>query len=322
MIDLAAFAAALPAAGTRILPDEPMARHSTFQVGGPADIFFEPQTIDEVLIALDFARAHGLPTTILGAGSNIVVADRGIRGLVISFGSHFAAHAVRDNRIEAQSGLLLAKLASVAMQAGLGGFEFASGIPGSVGGAVMMNAGAYDHCLDEIIVDVTCLTPDLTVRQLRKGALNLGYRHSVFTQGDTLAGGIILSMTIELVARPVDSIRDEIVELGRRRAASQPLEWPSAGSAFKRPPGHFAGRLIADCGLKGWRIGGAAVSEKHAGFVINRDGATASDIRQLFRHIQRVVFEQTGVRLWPEVRFIGDWEPAELADLPDCELKL
>lgn len=320
MIDLAAFAAALPEAGPRIQPDEPMARHSTFQVGGPADIFFEPRTPEEVRTALAFAQERSLPVTILGAGSNIVVADRGIRGLVISFGSHFASHEVSGSRIRAQSGLLLAKLATIAMQAGLGGFEFASGIPGSVGGAVMMNAGAYDHCLDEVILDVTCLTPELEILCLEKAALNLGYRHSIFTDGDTLAGSIILGMTIELKPRPVEAIRAEIIELGRRRTASQPLEWPSAGSAFKRPIGNFAGRLIADCGLKGTCIGGAAVSEKHAGFVINSGGATASDIRRLFRHIQQIVLAQTGVRLMPEVRFIGDWDPAEMADLPECDL--
>lgn len=186
----------------------------------------------------------------------------------------------------------------------------------------MMNAGAYDHCLEDVFVDVTCLTPQLEFRRLPKSELNFGYRHSVFSRGDVLENGIILGMTIALTPRPADEIRDEIVELGRRRAASQPLEWPSAGSAFKRPPGYYAGKLISDCGLKGQRLGGAQVSEKHAGFVINRENATATDVRRLFRHVQRTVLRETGVRLMPEVRFIGDWDPEEAADLPECDVTI
>lgn len=317
MIDLAAFEALLPQAKQRILTSEPMARHTTFEVGGPADVFFEPASVDEIRAALTFAKGHDAPLTILGNGSNVVVADRGIRGLVICLGNHFAAYSIQGNRIEAQSGLQLARLSAIALQHGLGGFEFASGIPGTVGGAVMMNAGAYGRCLADVIVDATCLTPDLELMTLPAAELRLAYRSSIFSAGAALDGSVIVAMTIELPNKPVDAIRQEIIEQGRRRNASQPLEWPSAGSAFKRPPGHYAGRLIADCGLKGCRIGGAEVSEKHAGFVINREAATASDIRKLFRRIQKAVWQQTGVCLWPEVRFIGDWPEDEQTDLPD-----
>ena len=226
MIDNAAFAAALPGAEPRIRFAEPMSRHSTFAVGGPADIFFEPQTMAEVHDAVAFAHKHEIPVTILGAGSNVVVADRGIRGLVISFGRHFASHKIIDGEVETQSGLLLAGLAAVAMRSSLGGIEFASGIPGTVGGAIMMNAGAYDHCLDEIIIDVTCLTPELELRCLKQQELNFSYRRSIFSAGEKLEGSVILGMKIELSERPYAEIRDAVIEYGRRRAASQPLEGP------------------------------------------------------------------------------------------------
>jgi len=322
MLDLAAFEALLTQARQRILPNEPMARHTTFQVGGPADVFFEPASVEEIRIAKAYAMEHGIPVTVLGNGSNVVVADRGIRGLVISLGNHFAAVSVRGNHIDAQAGLQLARLSALALQNGLGGLEFASGIPGTVGGAVMMNAGAYDHCMADVLIEATCLTKNLEVLTLPAADLQLDYRSSIFYDGHALAGSIVLSVTVELSARPVDAIRQEIIELGRRRNASQPLEWPSAGSAFKRPPGHYAGRLIADCGLKGCRIGGAEVSEKHAGFVINTAGATASDIRRLFRRVQLEVMAKTGVCLCPEVRFIGDWPDDERADLPDQPISL
>lgn len=319
MIDFAAFEAQLPQAKQRMLIQEPMSRHTTFQVGGPADLYFEPASVDEIREALSFARSKAIPVTIIGNGSNVVVADQGIRGIVISLGSHFASYEVRDTRIEAQAGLQLARLSAIAMQNGLGGFEFASGIPGTVGGAVMMNAGAYGRCLADALIDVSYLTCDLNLLTSPAADLNLNYRSSIFAHGESLAGSIIVRMTVELEKKPVDAIRQEIIEIVRKRAASQPIEWPSAGSAFKRPPGHFAGRLIADCGLKGCRIGGAEVSEKHAGFIINREAATASDIRMLFCHIQKKVLVQTGVRLWPEVQFIGGWSEEERSDFPEQE---
>jgi UDP-N-acetylmuramate dehydrogenase len=316
MMDYAAFEALLPQAKQRIMINEPMARHTTFRVGGPADLFFEPGSVEEIRTALVWAREHDVAVTILGNGSNVVVADRGIRGMVISLGNQFAAYSIRNTRIEAQAGLQLARLAAIAMQQGLGGFEFASGIPGTVGGAVMMNAGAYDRCLADVIVDCSCLMSDLSIQVLSARDLGLSYRGSIFADGERFGGSIIVGMTIELTRKPIDAIRQEINELAKKRLASQPLEWPSAGSAFKRPQEQFAGRLIADCGLKGCRIGGAEVSEKHAGFVINKDSATATDIRLLFRKVQTEVLMQTGVKLWPEVRFIGDWSVEECVDLP------
>ena len=321
MMDVAAFRSLLPQAKQRIRPSEPMALHTTFKVGGPADVLFEPSSIEEIRTAVSYARETPVPLTILGNGSNVVVSDRGIRGLVLVLGNQFADFRVTGGRIEAQAGLQLARLSAVAMQNGLGGLEFASGIPGTVGGAVLMNAGAYEHCMADILTEATCLTPDGSLLTLPADRLNLAYRSSVFSDGQPLAGSVILSMVVELPERPIDEIRQEIIELGRRRTASQPLEWPSAGSAFKRPPGHYAGRLIADCGLKGCRVGGAEVSEKHAGFVINAASATASDVRCLFRRVQGEVFRKTGVWLSPEVRFIGDWSAEEERDLPDCPLQ-
>ncbi len=320
MMDVAAFRARLPQAAQRIRINEPMALHTTFKVGGPADVLFEPSGIDEIRTAVAYVREHGIQLTVLGNGSNIVVADRGIRGLVMVLGQHFSDFRVLDGRIEAQAGLQLARLSAIALRNGLGGLEFASGIPGTVGGAVLMNAGAYDHCMADVLTEATCLTPDGSILTLTVEQLNLSYRCSVFSHGQPLAGSVILGMAVELKKRPIEEITQEIVELGRRRNASQPLEWPSAGSAFKRPPGHYAGRLIADCGLKGCRVGGAEVSGKHAGFVINTATATASDVRCLFRQVQREVFEKTGVWLSPEVRFIGDWPDHEAQDLPDCPL--
>ena len=318
MMDVAAFQSLLPQAMQRIRPDEPMAFHTTFKVGGTADVLFEPSGVEEIRTAISYAHEAHVPLTILGNGSNVIVSDRGIRGIVLVLGNHFAEYRVNGGRIEAQAGLQLARLSAVAMQNGLGGLEFASGIPGTVGGAILMNAGAYERCMADVLVEATCLTPEGALLSLTADQLDLSYRSSVFSHGQPLAGSVILSMAVELPQRPIEEIRQEIIELGRRRTASQPLEWPSAGSAFKRPPGHYAGRLIADCGLKGCRVGGAEVSEKHAGFVINTASATASDVRCLFRRVQGEVFRKTGIWLSPEVRFIGDWSVEEEKDLPDC----
>lgn len=287
----------------RVLRDEPMALHTTFRVGGPADLFFEPVSTSELSDCLRIARAQSIPVTILGNGSNVVVSDAGIRGLVISLGDAFAHIQRVDHTLVVQAGAKLSSVAAFAAREGLGGMAFASGIPGTIGGAVMMNAGAYDHCMGDIIVQTRFLDADLSERVVSGGEHEFSYRHSCFKA----TRRIITETVIMLYPAPVESILAEMSDLAARRRASQPLEYPSAGSAFKRPSGYFAGKLIADSGLKGFRIGGAEVSDKHAGFIINREHATATDVARLFHHVRSTVQQQFAVRLEPEVRFIGDW---------------
>jgi UDP-N-acetylmuramate dehydrogenase len=305
----AAFAAALlaiiPEQSGRVLRDEPMADHTTFRVGGPADFFIEPATVAEIQAVLRAARDSEVPVTLLGNGSNVVVADAGIRGAVVSLGQPFAKISREGLSIQAQAGAKLSSIAAFAAREGLGGLAFASGIPGTLGGAVMMNAGAYDHCMAEIVTEVEYLDEKGELQTACGESLGFGYRISCFK--DT--GRIITSTRMVLSPEEPTAIWDQINTLAQRRRQSQPIELPSAGSAFKRPPGYYAGKLIADCGLKGCRISGAEVSVKHAGFIVNRavGETTAADVRSLFEKVQAVVYSQFGVQLEPEVRFIGDW---------------
>lgn len=293
----------IPEASGRVRLDEPMDGHTTFQVGGPADFFIEPESETEIIRILHLVAGYHLPLTLLGNGSNVVVSDRGIRGAVLCIGSTYARIDLQDSVIRVQAGAQLASVAAFAARQGLCGMEFASGIPGTVGGAVMMNAGAYDHCMAEIVRQTRYIDQYGCVQEVFADQHDFAYRKSCFTGRHD----IILETTLVLRRDDPALIWERMTDLARRRRASQPLEYPSAGSAFKRPPGYYAGKLIADCGLKGCRIGGAEVSAKHAGFVVNIGGATADDIRRLFRHVQTVVAEQAGVHLEPEVRFIGDW---------------
>ncbi len=287
----------------RFLPAEPMASHTTFRVGGPADYYIEPASVTELAEVIRRARQVGQPVTILGNGSNVVVADRGIRGVVISLGQPFSSIRREGDTLIVQSGALLSSVAAFAAREGLGGMAFASGIPGTIGGAVMMNAGAYEHCMSEIIIASQFLDENLDVQTVAGEQHQFGYRDSCFN-GTTR---IITETTVQLVPQDPEAIFAEMAALAVRRRSSQPLELPSAGSAFKRPPGYFAGKLIADCGLKGCRMGGAEVSTKHAGFIVNVDHATATDVARLFCHVQSTVLERTGVLLEPEVLFLGDW---------------
>lgn len=295
--------AIIPDETGRVKINEPMSVHTTFRVGGQADYFIEPASIEEIIRVLDVTLQSGLPLTLLGNGSNVVVADRGIRGVVLFVGSTFAQINLDGTTIKAQAGAPLASVAAFAARHGLSGLEFASGIPGTIGGAVMMNAGAYDHCMAEVVSETVFLDCSRQQNHVCGAAHCFAYRQSCFTG----RSDIILETTLVLRPDEPAAIWARIAELAKKRRESQPLEYPSAGSAFKRPTGHFAGKLIADCGLKGYRIGGAEVSTKHAGFIINKENASAEEIRQLFVHVQQVVEQQTGVRLEPEVRFIGDW---------------
>ena len=305
----ACFSAALerlwpdPAQRERVLAAERMDRHTTFRVGGPADFYFEPTKAEELAAILEIARACQLPVTILGNGSNIVVSDSGIRGLVISLGDQMAGIRRSGDDLIVQAGAKLSSVAAFAAREGLGGLAFASGIPGTIGGAVMMNAGAYDHCMADVVVRTVFLDTDLQLKSVQGADHQFTYRHSCFKG----TGWIVTETVLHLAPQESTQIYAEMADLAARRRASQPLEFPSAGSAFKRPTGYYAGKLIADSGLKGCRIGGAEVSEKHAGFIINRGQATASDVALLFGHVRATVEARFAVRLEPEVRFIGDW---------------
>ena len=281
--------------------DEPMKLHTTFKIGGPADCLIFPASMEETEKVLALVNEYKLPLTILGNGSNVLVQDKGIRGVVVKFARPMAKIRHEGTRIIAGAGALLKDVSEAAAQSSLTGLEFACGIPGSIGGAIFMNAGAYDGEMAQVIAWVDCLDETGAPHRLAGDDLALGYRTSCFTQRPWLITGARLTLT------PGDpaAIRAKMADLAQRRRAKQPLEYPSAGSTFKRPPGHFAGGLIEQCGLKGYQIGGAQVSEKHAGFVINTGGATCQDILDLIHHVRQVVRDQTGVLLEPEVRLLG-----------------
>ena len=281
--------------------DVPMSRYTTLRVGGPADCLAEPDSGESLRSLLKLAGRFGVPVTVIGNGSNLLVLDGGIRGLVIRFGRAFSACTVNGSGIEAQSGILLSDLAQHALSAGLAGLEFASGIPGTLGGAVVMNAGAYGGEIVQVIESAEVLSDDEIVT-LDRDALGLSYRHS--RMQDT--GELVLSARFRLTPDDPESIRARMADLQNRRREKQPLNLPSAGSFFKRPQGAYAAQLIDEAGLKGCRIGGAMVSEKHAGFLVNAGGATADDFLSLMRHVQETVFNNSGFRLEPEVRILGE----------------
>ncbi len=289
--------------GLRFLCDEPMSRHTSFRIGGPAKRLACPVTEAELVSLLEAAERFGAPVFLLGNGSNLLVSDGGLDRLVIDTSAAMnAMEAGEACRISASAGVVLARLAEFACKLGLTGLEFAHGIPGTLGGAVCMNAGAYEGEMKQVLESVRVWCPGEGVKIFSAEELDLGYRHSVFTERPEL---VVLGATVRLAAGDPEAIRERMRDLMARRKKNQPLEYPSAGSTFKRPVGHFAGRLIEECGLKGFTVGGAQVSEKHAGFVINTGGATCADVTELIRRVQETVWEQKGVRLEPEVRIIG-----------------
>ncbi len=280
---------------------EPMEAHTSMRVGGPADFFLLPSTARELMEVIRICREYACPYFVMGNGSNLVVDDRGYRGAVIRIGRQMGAIRVEDCEISAQAGALLSAIAAVACEHSLTGFEFAAGIPGSLGGACVMNAGAYGGEMKQVLRSVTCLDEDGQVITLSAGELELGYRSSIFMRKPLIA----LEARLSLARGVREEIADKMAELKGRRQSKQPLELPSSGSTFKRPEGYFAGKLIMDAGLAGCRIGGAQVSEKHCGFIVNTGGARAEDVRQLIRLVQEQVRERFGVTLEPEVRFVG-----------------
>ena len=281
--------------------DENMSNHIHFKVGGPVDILLIPSKVSQVVETLKICKNENIPYFIIGNGSNLLVKDGGIRGVVIKL-SNLLSIEVNGNIIKASSGTLLEDVSKKAVENSLTGFEFACGIPGSVGGAVFMNAGAYDGEIKNVIKEAEVLDRDGNIKVLSKEELELGYRTSKVMK-DNL---VVISATFELTKGDKEKIRERVNELTEKRESKQPLEYPSAGSTFKRPEGYFAGKLIQDAGLKGASLGGAAVSEKHSGFVINKDGATAEDVLNLIAHVQKEVKKQFGVELHTEVRIIGE----------------
>ncbi len=286
--------------GSIVLRDELMKNHTTFKIGGPADIYIEPQ-IDDVPRLIRLLKHENIPYMVIGNGSNILVSDDGIEGVVVSLGKDAGDISIEGNIVKAQAGAILSSVASKAAEAGLSGLEFASGIPGSIGGAIYMNAGAYGGEMKDILSKATILMADGQIKVFSPEELDLSYRHSALMNN----GGIVLS--VEIVLQPGDSsdIKARIADIRNQRIEKQPLNYPSAGSTFKRPEGYFAGKLIDDVGLRGYRVGGAQVSEKHCGFVVNIENATCADVIRLMTDVDRKVYSEVGVHLEPEVRIVG-----------------
>ena len=286
----------------RIFKEEPMAKHTTFRVGGPAEYYLMPDR-KELPEVIRCCGEYQIPYLVIGNGSNLLVSDKGIRGAVIEIGKNISAIRVEEGRIYAEAGALLSKSAHTALEHGLTCMEFAAGIPGCMGGAVVMNAGAYGGEMKDIIASVTVLTKQGEEKKLRVEELDLSYRHSCIPQQEYL----VLEAELALQPGKQEEIRARMEELKAKRNEKQPLEYPSAGSTFKRPEGYYAGKLIMDAGLRGFQVGGAAVSEKHCGFVINKEQASATDIYRLMQEVQQRVQQQFGVKLEPEVKMVGDF---------------
>lgn len=286
---------------TDIKIDENLSKYVNFRVGGPADILLKPKSKDQLLESIKACMENNIPFYVVGNGSNLLVRDGGFRGVVILL-TEIKNITVDENIVMAECGATLKSVSDEAVANSLTGFEFACGIPGTIGGAVFMNAGAYDGCMSDIIESAEVINEQGEVLVLSKEELKLGYRSSIVME----KGYVVLSAKFKLTKGEIKSISDLVRDLTEKRESKQPLEYPSAGSTFKRPEGYFAGKLIQDAGLKGFSIGGAAVSSKHSGFVINKGGATAKDILDLIKHIQVEVKKQFGIELHTEVRIIGE----------------
>ena len=286
-----------------VLKDELMSGHTTFRIGGPADYFVMPSSAGEIKRIIALCLEQDVPYYIIGNGSNLLVADKGYRGVIIQIFKNMKDIQVEGESIRAQAGALLSKVAAAAYEAGLEGFEFASGIPGTLGGAVRMNAGAYGGEMRQVLKSAEVLTPEGEVLTPPVEEMKMGYRTSIVSRMDY----VVLGAEIALREGNKGEIRAKMDELKEKRVSKQPLEFGSAGSTFKRPEGYFAGKLIEDAGLRGFRVGNAQVSEKHCGFVINRGGATAREVAELMETVARRVEENSGVRLEPEVKKIGEF---------------
>ncbi len=281
--------------------DEPMSRHTTFRIGGNADYFVKPGNADEVAAVIVVCREYNIPYFILGNGSNLLVSDDGYRGMIINIMDNMDSVTVDGRIITAQAGAMLVRVSVMARDNALTGLEFASGIPGTIGGAVYMNAGAYGGEMKNVVKTVRAIDEYGRIYELDSEKMDFSYRHSIVEERKL----IVLEVTLELEHGSREAIDDRMKELAEARRSKQPLEYPSAGSTFKRPEGYFAGKLIMDAGLRGYSVGGAQVAEKHCGFVINKGGATASDVVELIRDVQHDVDDKFGVTLEPEVKMLG-----------------
>ena len=287
----------------QFLREEPMKKHITFRVGGPAACFLTPSTKEQIREILHICQEEKTPYFILGNGSNLLVSDQGFDGVVLQVYKNMNQVTVEGEHLRVQAGALLSATARKALEAGLTGMEFAAGIPGTMGGAAVMNAGAYGGEMKDILESVTVLTPEGEQKELKNEEMQLGYRTSVVKE----KGYIVLEAVLNLKKGDPEAIKSRMDELKEQRVTKQPLEYPSAGSTFKRPEGYFAGKLIQDAGLRGYQVGGAQVSEKHCGFVINKENATAKDVVDLIHDVQRIVYEKFQVQLETEVKFLGEF---------------
>ena len=288
----------------RVLVEEPMKKHTTFRLGGAADYFLSPEKAEQVAELIHICREENISYFILGNGSNLLVSDRGYRGTVIQIFKNMIHLPEEETQLYVQAGALLSAIARKALDAGLTGMEFASGIPGTVGGAAVMNARAYSGEMKDIIKSVTVLTKEGEMKVLDASELQFGYRTSVIKEN----GYVVLEAVIQLCPGDKETIQKRMEELKEQRVTKQPLEYASAGSTFKRPEGYFAGKLIQDAGLRGYQVGGAQVSEKHCGFVINTGDAVAEDVWNLIHDVQEKVYDKFQVKLEPEVKFLGDFD--------------
>lgn len=286
----------------KVMKNEPMRRHISFRIGGPADILVIPETIDEIRGVLEYTRERNIPLFVLGNGSNLIVRDKGIRGVVVKILSNFNSISIKDDIIEAEAGILLSKLSNHAMMEGLSGLEFACGIPGTLGGAITMNAGAYGGQISDVVESTQYIDEKGNIAWLDKDSHSFGYRSSFYSKGNK----IVLKAIMRMAKSSKNEIRKRMDELNTQRINKQPLSLPSAGSVFKRPQGYFAGKLIEDAGLRGYTLGGAQVSDKHCGFIVNKDGATAEDIINLIEYVKGRVRELFGVELETEVKIVGE----------------
>ncbi|MFW6237865.1 MAG: UDP-N-acetylmuramate dehydrogenase [Halanaerobiales bacterium] len=290
-------------AGLEVKENTPLSSYTSFKVGGPADIFIVPETVKELREAIKIINNSKLPWFILGKGSNVIASDRGYRGVII-FTGELTSTSVDNNSITAETGITLNKLAGRALEAGLKGLEFAAGIPGTLGGALFMNAGAYGGEIKDLLETTEVINPRGEKKLLSKKEMDLSYRNSRLQNQPLIA----TRATLQLKPGNKETIKQQMRELNDKRHRKQPLSWPSAGSAFKRPEGHYAGKLIEEAGMKGTRVGGAQVSKKHAGFIINLGNASATDIKKLIKTVQKEVYRNSGVHLEPEPKFLGEFE--------------
>lgn len=287
----------------RIFQNEPMKLHTTFRTGGPAEILIQP-VAEELAYVIELCKKYKEPWIVIGNGSNLLVSDEGINGVVIELGKYQSEIVILDDVVVAQAGAMMSTVANKAAEESLTGLEFAAGIPGTIGGAVFMNAGAYGGEIKDVLVQAAVLTPEGDVVKMTPEQMELSYRHSNIAE----RGYIVLAAKFKLAHGDADAIYGKMNELKEQRVTKQPLEYPSAGSTFKRPEGHFAGKLIQDAGLRGYQVGDAKVSDKHCGFVINCGQATSTDIATLIKDVQKKVKETFGVDLETEVRFIGKFD--------------